>query len=180
MSYQETNENEVVYMFTAWLEKLLHYAKLDYIKMNKKRGEFISIYSIPEYYLACEPKSGSLIYDFENEELEKALLSLSKQKRQVLYLYYLEGFTCSEISIELNCSVSSVKMLKKRGLNDLRNFFGKDWFMNNIYELIVKSKEGDSEALLKLIKQYKILINKFSYINGIYDEDLNQYLKNKI
>ncbi len=52
--------------------------------------------------------------------------------------------------------------------------------MNNIYELIVKSKEGDSEALLKLIKQYKILINKFSYINGIYDEDLNQYLKDKI
>ena len=36
MSYQETNENEVVYMFTAWLEKLLHYAKLDYIRKERE------------------------------------------------------------------------------------------------------------------------------------------------
>lgn len=52
--------------------------------------------------------------------------------------------------------------------------------MNNTYELIVKSKNGDIEALYNLIQQYKILIKKFSYVNGIYDEDLNQYLKEKI
>ena len=52
--------------------------------------------------------------------------------------------------------------------------------MNNIYELIVNAREGDSDAILNIIKQYKILINKFSYVNGIYDEDLNQYLKDKI
>ena len=28
--------------------------------------------------------------------------------------------------------------------------------------------------------KYEKLIKKFSYINGYYDEDLNQYLKDKI
>ena len=112
MSYQETKENEVVYMFTAWLEKLLHHSKLDYIKMLKKRGDFISIYCIPEYYLSYEPKTRSLIYHFENEELEIALLSLSEQRRQVLYLYFIEGLSYDEIARKLYCSESSVRMLK--------------------------------------------------------------------
>lgn len=125
MSYQETSENEVVYMFTAWLEKLLYYSKLDYIKTLKKRENPISIYCIPESYLSYEPKQRSLIYHFENEDLETALLSISKQRRQVLYLYYIEGLSYTEIAEKLYCSVASVKMLKNRGLNDLRKILQK-------------------------------------------------------
>ena len=75
MSYQETNKNEVVYMFTAWLEKLLHYAKLDYIRKEREKFYIISLDVLPEYYLSCEPsvKSGRMY--FENEMLEDAFLS---------------------------------------------------------------------------------------------------------
>ena len=50
----------------------------------------------------------------------------------------------------------------------------------DIYSLIVKSKDGDLESTFNLITKYERLIKKFSYINGYYDEDLNQYLKDKI
>ena len=50
----------------------------------------------------------------------------------------------------------------------------------DIYSLIVKSKDGDIESIFNLITKYERLIKKFSYINGYYDEDLNQYLKDKI
>lgn len=52
--------------------------------------------------------------------------------------------------------------------------------MNNTYELIINAKDGDVESIFKLIEKYEILIKKFSYVNGVFDEDLNQYLKDKI
>ena len=51
---------------------------------------------------------------------------------------------------------------------------------NDIYTLILKAKDGDVEAAFCLITKYERLIKKYSYINGYYDEDLNQYLKDKI
>ena len=51
---------------------------------------------------------------------------------------------------------------------------------DDIYTLILKSKDNDIESVFRLIIKYEKLINKFSYINGYYDEDLNQYLKDKI
>ena len=51
---------------------------------------------------------------------------------------------------------------------------------DDIYTLIFKSKDDDIESVFRLIMKYEKLIKKFSYINGYYDEDLNQYLKDKI
>ena len=51
---------------------------------------------------------------------------------------------------------------------------------DDIYVLIKKSKDGNIEAVFNLITKYERLIKKYSYINGYYSEDLNQYLKDKI
>ncbi len=51
---------------------------------------------------------------------------------------------------------------------------------DDIYTLILRSKDGDVESVFKLIMKYEKLIKKYSYINGYYDEYLNQYLKDKI
>ena len=51
---------------------------------------------------------------------------------------------------------------------------------DNIYTLIIKATSGNLEDVFKLIKQYERLIKKYSYIYGIYDEELNDYLKDKI
>ena len=51
---------------------------------------------------------------------------------------------------------------------------------DDIYTLILRSKDGDVESVFKLIMKYEKLIKKYSYVNGYYDEYLNQYLKDKI
>ena len=121
MSYQETNENEVVYMFTAWLEKLLHYAKLDYIRKEREKFYIISLDVLPEYYLSCEPsvKSGRIY--FENEMLEDAFLSLTELRRKVIYMYFIEGLTSVEIAKLLNIKSENVRKIKERALSKLRN-----------------------------------------------------------
>lgn len=121
MSYQETNENEVVYMFTAWLEKLLHYAKLDYIRKEREKFYIISLDVLPEYYLSCEPsvKSGRMY--FENEMLEDAFLSLTELRRKVIYMYFIEGLTSVEIAKLLNIKSENVRKIKERALSKLRN-----------------------------------------------------------
>ena len=121
MSYQETNENEVVYMFTAWLEKLVHYAKLDYIRKEREKFYIISLDVLPEYYLSCEPsvKSGRMY--FENEMLEDAFLSLTELRRKVIYMYFIEGLTSVEIAKLLNIKSENVRKIKERALSKLRN-----------------------------------------------------------
>ena len=121
MSYQETNENEVVYMFTAWLEKLLHYAKLDYIRKEREKFYIISLDVLPEQYLSCEPsvKSGRMY--FENEMLEDAFLSLTELRRKVIYMYFIEGLTSVEIAKLLNIKSENVRKIKERALSKLRN-----------------------------------------------------------
>ena len=121
MSYQETNENEVVYMFTAWLEKLLHYAKLDYIRKEREKFYIISLDVLPEHYLSCEPsvKSGRMY--FENEMLEDAFLSLTELRRKVIYMYFIEGLTSVEIAKLLNIKSENVRKIKERALSKLRN-----------------------------------------------------------
>lgn len=121
MSYQETNENEVVYMFTAWLEKLLHYAKLDYIKKEKEKFYVISLDVLPEYYLSCEPPVKSGTKYFENEILEDAFLSLTELRRKVIYMYFIEGLTSVEIAKLLNIKSENVRKIKERALSKLRN-----------------------------------------------------------
>ena len=121
MSYQETKENEVVYMFTAWLEKLLHHAKLDYIKKEKNSFHIISLDVIPEYYLSYEPSFKSKLQKFENEMLEEAFLSLTETRRNVIYLSFIEGLTADEISKLLNLNKENVRKIKERALSQLRS-----------------------------------------------------------
>lgn len=120
MSYQETSKNEVVFMFTAWLEKLLHYAKLDYIKKEKDRFYVISIDVIPEFRLSYEPSFKSKQEKFENEKLEDAFLSLTETRKNVVYLSFIEGLSAGEISKRLNLNTDNVRKIKERALAELR------------------------------------------------------------
>ena len=45
------------------------------------------------------------------------------------------------------------------------------------YNLIVNALSGDLEAKFTLVKEYEPMIRKYSYINGVFNEDLNEFLK---
>lgn len=44
----------------------------------------------------------------------------------------------------------------------------------SIVELIESAKKGDNEAMAEILETYLPLINKHSYVNGIFEEDLRQ------
>ncbi len=50
-------------------------------------------------------------------------MSLSKLRKKVLYLYFVEELSYKEIALELNMDIRNVRKLKERGISDLRKAF---------------------------------------------------------
>ena len=48
---------------------------------------------------------------------------------------------------------------------------------DNHYTLIINALSGNLEAKFNLVKEYEPLIRRYSYINGVFNEDLYEYLK---
>ena len=48
--------------------------------------------------------------------------------------------------------------------------------MEDFSKLLAHAKSGDESAILKITEMYKPAILKNSMLNGIFDEDLKQYL----
>ena len=46
----------------------------------------------------------------------------------------------------------------------------------NFERLLLKAKEGNADAVLKILEIYKPLLIKNAIVNGIFDEDLYQEL----
>lgn len=46
----------------------------------------------------------------------------------------------------------------------------------NFKEILYSAIEGNSDSIYCLINMYMPLFDRFSYVDGIYDEDLRQHL----
>lgn len=62
----------------------------------------------------------------KSDDLTNALLKLSKKYRNVIYLYYYEGYNINEISEILNLNPSSVKSLLSRGRKKLKKLLEEE------------------------------------------------------
>ena len=45
--------------------------------------------------------------------------------------------------------------------------------MGMFKNILVRAHHGDKEAVDKLYEQYKPLLRKYSFVNGVFDEDLH-------
>lgn len=61
----------------------------------------------------------------KNDEVSDALLKLSAKYRNVIYLYYYEGYKIDEISEILNLKLSNVKTLLSRGREKIKRIWRK-------------------------------------------------------
>lgn len=61
-----------------------------------------------------------------NDDLSAALLKLSVKYRNVIYLYYYEGYKIEEISEILNLKSSNVKSLLSRSRKKIKNLLEED------------------------------------------------------
>lgn len=62
----------------------------------------------------------------KNDKLSDALLKLSAKYRNVIYLYYYEGYKIDEISEILNLKPSNVKTLLSRGRDKIKKIMEED------------------------------------------------------
>lgn len=58
----------------------------------------------------------------KNDKLSDALLKLSSKYRNIIYLYYYEGYKIDEISEILNLKPSNIKSLLSRGRKKLKEY----------------------------------------------------------
>lgn len=48
--------------------------------------------------------------------------------------------------------------------------------LQNLKNLLFRAKEGNSDAVYKIIKLFDVMVNKYSYTSGRLDEDLHSEL----
>lgn len=116
-------------MFTSWIKKVIHSAKVDYVRNMKRDLKTVALDNVPEKNLTLDVetdiegkgnKIGQLQISFENEKLAKAFSMLSKRRREILLLLFVEEFEASEIAELLNVQVQSVHNERNRALKKLR------------------------------------------------------------
>lgn len=116
-------------MFTSWIKKVIHSAKVDYVRSMKRDVKTVALDNVPEKNLALDVetdiagkanKIGQLQISFENEKLANAFSMLSKRRREILLLLFVEEFEAAEIARLLNVQVQSVHNERNRALKKLR------------------------------------------------------------
>lgn len=97
---------------------------------QKKSASFVSIEALDE--IVSSDNMSSNVEQAENREMiNKALLSLPKDYREVLYLLYFDEMSYEEISKIMKKSVKQIYNLAFRGKTMLKKILEKDGF---IYE----------------------------------------------
>ncbi len=98
----------------AWLIRVAINECNKHIRMNKR-------------FVPLEHESdGAVFFPEEKCDMSWALLRLDDKYREVIYLYYGEGYDIKEIANLLDKSQNTIKTLLRRGREKLRKIYGGD------------------------------------------------------
>lgn len=130
---QESEKDELRARFTGWLEVTLYRAKLNYLKKQDRERKAIYVEALPEELLVEENLESKWVhrlteqsgFDFEEERLERAFLSLTRQRQRILTMLFMEEKTPEEIARQLGCSQQNVYKQRSQALAALRNMLEK-------------------------------------------------------
>jgi RNA polymerase sigma-70 factor, ECF subfamily len=111
--------------FKTWLFKIATNLCLNELRDNKIHRNTIDIFELNESgFVAFSGQYPSPARELENRELSsnlyKALKNLPENQRVALLLHKYSGFSYSEISQMMNCSISAVESLIHRARQSLR------------------------------------------------------------
>ena len=121
-------KDELQAQFTVWLEKVIHSARIDYLRRLEKEPKSISLESIDAVKQISYEQSLDLSvidiengeYAFEDEDMETAFLTLSKTARRVLLLWVVCDMMPEDIAEELGCSVQNIYKVRARAMEKLK------------------------------------------------------------
>ena len=109
------------------------------------------------------------------EETDKHLQNLPVREYAVITCLYINEMSVKETAKELGIKPNTVSTHKKNATARIR----KRWRTSNMgmfKNILVRAHHGDKEAVDKLYEQYKPLLRKYSFVNGVFDEDLHHIL----
>lgn len=112
--YKELKKDNKMVIKKSWILKVTANESKDSFKLAWKKKVILK-----DELLQNEVDLRNVL---KNDELSDAILKLSKKYRNVIYLYYYEGYNINEISEILNLKPSSVKSLLSRGREKLKNY----------------------------------------------------------
>lgn len=126
---QESEKDELRARFTGWLEVTLYRAKLNYLKKQDRERKTIYVEELPEELMVEENPECKWVhrlteqngFDFEEERLERAFRSLTRQRQRILAMLFVEEKTPEEIARQLGCSQQNVYKQRSKALIALRN-----------------------------------------------------------
>lgn len=128
MDKREDNcDDSLRYRFTAWVEKVLKNAKLEYLHNEARRIKTISIDEIDPELLSYEINDERCEdFFFWNEKVYNAYKELSETRKRVLYLLFVREMSIAEISNELCVSCAYVSNLKYYALKNIKENIEKE------------------------------------------------------
>lgn len=125
MTYKE----HIEYSFNAFCKTLLYYEAINtYREISKKREREVSLDYL--YEVGCEPSAAEQYLTtfnicgeavtIENEQLATALLNLTEQQQEKLFLYFFFGYRDAEIGKLCGCCRTTANYRKNTALQQLR------------------------------------------------------------
>lgn len=125
MTYKE----HIEYSFNAFCKTVLYYEAINtYREISKKREREVSLDYL--YEVGCEPSAAEQYLTtfnirgeavtIENEQLATALLNLTEQQQEKLFLYFFFGYRDAEIGKLCGCCRTTANYRKNTALRQLR------------------------------------------------------------
>lgn len=125
MTYKE----HIEYSFNAFCKTVLYYEAINtYREISKKREREVSLDYL--YEVGCEPSAAEQYLTtfnirgeavtIENEQLATALLNLTEQQQEKLFLYFFFGYRDAEIGKLCGCCRTTANYRKNTALQQLR------------------------------------------------------------
>jgi len=117
------NDGDLRNQFTAYMQKVVYHAKVDYIRRKKAQQPKAEVSCAEVSDLAYEQDFRTVPeteFDFEERRLANSFETLPLIRRKILTLLFVQGLSAMEVAEEIGCSLDFVYTSKRRALQKLR------------------------------------------------------------
>ncbi|MCQ2442319.1 MAG: sigma-70 family RNA polymerase sigma factor [Oscillospiraceae bacterium] len=122
-----SRDNELRWRFTAYIEKVIIHARIDYLRAKAKGKELLYLEELAEEpVIDFETQYDAMMtqkykeFQFEEERFSRAFSELSLIRRRILELLFIDRLEPHEIAEMLHCSRQYVYDQKYKALRQLR------------------------------------------------------------
>ena len=127
----DVNKDSLRGKFTSWMKIVVKRAKIDYIRRLNRHSNEISIEDEQlTDKLIYEPENESEAscskFEFENDRLSSVFMKLTRKRRQILELLFVNKMDPEEIAVELQCTLQHVYNLRSLAIRELKSKLDKE------------------------------------------------------